>query len=47
MAYPDNDIDDEDLWDENEDEKEIRRQRRWEPHDDDVESIVDLADFDD
>ena len=47
MAHPENDIEDEDLWDEEEDEEEVRRQRRWEPRDDDVESMVDLADFED
>lgn len=47
MARPDCDIDEEDLWDDETDEQEVRRQRRWEPNDDEVESMIDLADFDD
>lgn len=47
MAYPDNDIEDEDFWDEDEDEREVRRQPRWNPREDEIESLIDLADFED
>jgi hypothetical protein len=43
MAMPDNDIDFD--WDDEEDEREVARHRgRWEPQDDEVESLVDFTD---
>ena len=42
--FPDNDIDFD--WDEDEDERELARSsRRWEPEDDQVEDLIDHADF--
>jgi hypothetical protein len=42
--FPDNDIDFD--WDEDEDERELARSsRRWEPADDQVEDLIDHADF--
>lgn len=44
-GFPETDIDDD--WEDSEDEREFARQRsRWEPQDDDVESLIDFADGD-
>ena len=43
-GFPENDIDD-DEWDNDEDEREVARQKnRWSPEDDEVESLIDFAD---
>lgn len=42
-GFPENDIDD-DEWDNDEDEREVARQNRWSPEDDEVESLIDFAD---
>jgi hypothetical protein len=46
-GFPETDIDDEE-WEDSEDEREYSRHRnsRWEPQDDEVESMVDYTDCD-
>ena len=48
-GFPENNIDDEDFEDDlsHEDEVEYSRTRRWEPHDDDVENMIDFSDDED
>lgn len=40
MIIPENDE-----WDDDLDEQEAARFERWEPHDDEVESLIDSVDF--